>query len=751
MASTEKFINLHHSLAVLTHDDGFIHRDKTHKIQNLVRSCAEQLQVERVSIWRLNDNEDAIFCEQLYLSGENRFESGLVLAKKDYPAYFTALLTNCIINADDANKDLRTAEFSTGYLIPLGITSLLDAPIFFKGLLYGVVCIEHIGPQRHWDIAELSYVASVADSISLINEHENWLSTHEEMALIGRTDALTGLATRRYLQDHIDRVQSIAAVEDKFNALILVGLDDFTAINERLGHKVADDILSYLGVRFEAMAHDEHIFAARVRGDIFGFWLDNIEHTQRITQLVAAIEQIYAKAIPVVTQQPLMLKARMGIVQTPQEGRVSKDPIRCAEVALKRLKESSDTQPLYFSASWVNEIQSQREMEAALLVAFDEHQLKAHYQPLVVAETGNIAGIEALVRWQHPEKGLLSPYHFLPLLADMGLMSRLGDYMLEQACADMRRLIEQGINIQWVSVNLSSDQLYDADLVSKIESLLLKHHLPSTALELEVVEELISQDSELVKAQLQAIDDLGVRLAIDDFGTGYSSLSRLKHLPVSKLKIDKSFVDGLPDSEDDRCIARSIIGLAKGIKVALVAEGVEHQAQAKWLTRHGVDYIQGYFYAKPMAFDDLVKYCRSQQQDAVYKDGRYAIERRGDIIEVVSEHRWDKPTAVKAIADIDQLSKKFCGKPWALLVDARLGDAVSLDVQAFLQQSIEDMVDKGLNCGAYIVGDSETANYQLELVTSEKDTKRRFFHDESHAINWLHQEGFGGIDNDARH
>ncbi len=743
MATIKKFITLHKTLITLTQTYGFIDRDKHYKIQSLVRDCAQQLQVARVSIWHLT--LDTLLCEQLYRRRENDFDSGLILNQKDYPYYFKALKEGALIDANDANQDSRTTEFSESYLSPLGIMSMLDAPIFVKGALYGVVCIEATGQPREWDIAELSYAAAIADKVSLIIEHENWLSTREEIALIKKTDPLTGLANRRHLQIIIEIEHAQALINKQVNqcALILVGIDGFTQVNEKHGHQTADHILSVLSGRFAALGRSDNLLVSRVGGDKFGFWLSQIKHPHHIQNMVDTIASIITTAIDVPGKKTIEITATMGIAQTPQDGALLHDPIRCAEVALKRAKQQAPGAQLYFTSQWIDEIQAQRAMETALLLALDEGQLTPHYQPLVLAETGLIVGIEALVRWQHPDKGIIAPYHFLPLLAEMGLMTRLGDYMLEQACKDMQRLQHLGIAMQWISVNLSAEQLYDEKLTQKLESLLLKYNLPNSALELEVVEELISQESELVKTHLKAIDALGIRLAIDDFGTGYSSLSRLKHLPVSKIKIDKSFVDGLPNSEEDQCIARSIIGLAKGIKVKLVAEGVEHQQQADWLRSQGVDYMQGYLYAKALSFDDLVSYCHTQQDASSMQAGLYSIVRTGDIIKITSQYRWDITVARKAMAELKQLAEGYGGNPWALLIDMREFQSTSLVVQELIKETAQAMVNCGLARSAFVVGESELASYQMELITPVGENyQRRFFHDKTQALNWLSKEGF---------
>lgn len=612
MKNTEKFTLLHSSLMSIAHNSSFIGRNKNYKIQSVIRSCAQQLAVSRVSVWRFSDNANALICEQLYNHKNNHFEQGLMLKKNDYPHYFAALNENRIIAASHAHTDTRTAEFTEDYLKPLSIMSLLDAPIFLQGKIYGALCIEHCDQIKQWDVAELSYAASIADTISLINEHETWLSAREEMASMRKTDQLTGLLNRRYLQEFIDRDLANPVDDQQQRSLILMGVDGFTDINDDRGHHVADNVLAYLGRQFESLSQHAPLIAARIGGDTFGFWLNHCKNDTLLDQYIAKIKAIYTTAIPVATGNPISLTATLGVITRSHSHLHIEEPILYAEEALKRAKEEGRGSIVFFSDEWINETQIRRELEKEIQQAFTNKQLRAYYQPLVCAKTGLTLGIEALVRWDHPIKGMIPPYKFLTTMTEMGLMRRLGEFMLMQACSDMQKLRQLGIDMQWVSVNLSSEQLYDPSTADNIKQLLQRFDLPCSALELEVVEELISQESDTVKTQLAAIDELGVRLAIDDFGTGYSSLSRLKHLPVSKLKIDKSFVDGLPDTEEDKCIANSIIGLAKGIKVDLVAEGVETQNQADWLTQQGVDYIQGYLYAKPMSFEDLALFCRSQ-------------------------------------------------------------------------------------------------------------------------------------------
>ena len=608
----EKFVRLHSSLMALAHANGFIDRDKITRLKAILKQCAEQLDVERASVWLLSESGDSIQCELLYRRCDDDYESGQVLLEKDYPLYFQAINQNRIINANDALQDSRTAEFSDDYLKPLGVVSMLDAPVFFNSKIYGVLCIERTSNTSKWDVVEMSYAASIADTISLINEHEGWADTKQKLDIIERNDSLTDLESRRYFQQRLDADWKKHREPSRIRAMIILGLDDFTKLNDDHGTKIADKVLLRLAEKFKILAFHEQCFITRLGGDTFGFWVPKIDSEQSLKQLIDKINKLVDRPLKITTNITVEVSGSIGVFTYPNKGLEVDSPIRCAEVAMARAKKQQTNKVVFFSAQWMQEIHARRSRQQEMLSAFDEKQLLAYYQPIFSADNQKIIGLEALVRWQHPSKGLLTPFNFLPLVSELGLLTRLGQFMMRQACEDICKLRSAGADIQWVSVNLSADQLYDSGLVADIQRLLKECNLTGDALELEIIEELIGQDSEMVRAQLQAIAKLGVKLSIDDFGTGFSSLSRLKHLPVSKIKIDKSFVDGLPDSIDDQCIVQSIIGLAKGMNLDVVAEGVEYIEQNDWLVAQGCDYIQGYLYARPMDFESVVELCCRQ-------------------------------------------------------------------------------------------------------------------------------------------
>ncbi len=607
MASDEKLINLHQSLMSLIHSHGFIDYPRRAKLKRIARACAQQLKISRVGIWKLDPDHQRIQCELLYLLDKDQFLRGTELFREDYPAYFKAITEDRIIRVDDARTDPRTSEFTPDYLTPNNIYSMLDAPIFAAGKLQGVICLEQVGEKRTWDMAEMSYVASLADCISMLNEQETWLKDREQLEFLEQCDPLTGLEKRPYFQKRLDFDLQDSPDPDRVRALILTGLDFFASINDDYGHKVADTLLKVVAEELIKRTNPSTCRLSRLGGDNFAIWFPELESRRQLNDLLEKLKQIGEKPLNVAEGAEIKVSFSTGVVVYPMDSVTLGSPMRCAELAMYRAKQEDRGGVKYFSAEWLDQMQIRRSLESELIAALDSDQLVAHYQPIYASESLQVIGLEALVRWAHPEKGCIPPAHFLPLAKKLGLMGRLGHYMLHQACRDIKSIRETHPGVKWVSVNISSEQLYDPALSEEIQCILQEYQLPAESLELEIVEELISQDSALVRSQLESLSDLGIRLAIDDFGTGYSSLSRLKHMPVTKLKIDKSFVDGLPDSEDDRCITQSIMGLAKGLQLELVAEGVETERQAEYLRQAGCEYMQGFLFARPMPLSKLLK------------------------------------------------------------------------------------------------------------------------------------------------
>ncbi len=578
------------------------------KLQEILEFAANELDIARAGLWRMNAVQDAITCLLQYERGKHHFSRGAVFRSSDYPKYFAAMHSDRIINADDARKDSRTSEFLESYLRPLNIYSLLDCPTFAGGKLAGVLCLEAEGKIRNWSLLDISFAAAAADAVSAIQEQDLWEEERRYNQFLEQYDSLTGLINRRSFQHRIFR--DMAERPTDRHVLVLLGLDDFTAINDKFGQVIANSVLRSLGERALAVCRSHDCITGRISGDIIGFWLSPLSDDASVENFQKAARAIIEETIETEYGARVRISGTTGVyLHTPGQTTIP-DPILAAEIALKNAKRDNKGGVGVFTERGYRELQDKTRMVEQIHQGLAEGQFVAWYQPVFNAREKLYSGVEALVRWQHPELGLLSPSRFMSLMTEIGKTRELGRAMLRQALGDAARLLREGLDVGRVSVNLSADQLYSSALAGEIHNLLSEHALPGNILEVEVLEELIGRDFDLINEQLTRLRDMGIGISVDDFGTGYSSLSRLKLLPVQKIKIDKSFVDGLPHSVNDQSIVRSIVALGRALQLHLVAEGVETAEQSTWLEHEGVDYLQGFLYAKPMDYAELREFLK---------------------------------------------------------------------------------------------------------------------------------------------
>ena len=608
MVLLDKFLTLQQSLTKLGVQTSDPEKDDSEfKIQAILKSCCELLNVARASVWLFNENKSSIICQCLYIKDKDIFESGLVIPEVAYPEYFKSLNTSRVINADNARTDDRTKEFLDSYLTPLNIMSMLDAPIFKDGQLSGVLCIEQTETFQYWDMAEISYAVSVADCVSLVYAQSKWFSEKQIIRYMERVDPLTCLENRLFFQKRISQDIAYTSLNNKC-AVILIGLDEFTSINTRFSYDFANKLLCEIARRLEVAFASTPYSLSRVGGDLFALWLVDFKLQSELEAVILNIKAQFNDGFKTFTNELINLTASLGVFSCVIKELGDKDPLRKAEIAMLKAKSSGNGSISYFNPVWLIEHQAEALLEHEFVDALANGDIVAFYQPIIKQnyQTSGFA-LEALVRWLHPTKGIISPYVILPIAKRLGLMEELGNVIFEQTCVDIKTFLSAGLDLRKISVNISSEQLFSSQLVDKIKACLKTHQVPTSLVEFEIVEELMAGDFQVLSTQIEKLSDLGVQLSIDDFGTGYSSLSRLKNLKVSKLKIDKSFVDGLPKGEEDICIVRSIIGLAKGMGLQLVAEGVETHEQADWLFENGCDFLQGYLISKPIHSSDIIQ------------------------------------------------------------------------------------------------------------------------------------------------
>lgn len=433
-----------------------------------------------------------------------------------------------------------------------------------------------------------------------------------ELEFLSNHDALTNLPNRRYFGQHLEHVLTLAQREQEKFALFFIDLDQFKQVNDTLGHHIGDELLKRVAARLRNNIRASDTLA-RIGGDEFNILIERVHHLEELEPVVSKYLELFDAPF-MVAGHDLNISASIGVALYPLDGHDSVTLVKNADMAMYKAKESGRNQYYFFSDDLSDKMKKRTAMTRALQTALrDTAQFSLAFQPKVCTRTGLPVSAEALIRWHSPEFGHVPPNDFIPLAEELGLIIPIGEWVLEHACQAFSEMQRQGVRLEQISVNISNVQLGSKQLLPTLRQVIKQSGMGGGQLELEITESYIARDFEGALVVLRELREMGLHLAIDDFGTGYSSMSYLQQLPVTRLKIDKSFVDGLPHSRDSIAISRAIINLAQNFQLQLTAEGVENEAQAEFLKQEGCDEIQGYFYAKPLPLDQFIHFCRSAQ------------------------------------------------------------------------------------------------------------------------------------------
>ena len=425
-------------------------------------------------------------------------------------------------------------------------------------------------------------------------------------------DALTRLPNRMLLRDRLDHAVARARRDGTELALLLIDLDRFKNINETLGHGVGDALLRAVAERMGDRLRASDTLA-RLGGDEFAILLEQDCNAQAASDILArALLEQLAEPLRVDIHW-LYVSASIGIALFPaKDTKNADDLLRHADVALYKAKHRGRNTCEYFDQEMAQHTAERLRLENALRGALAQHQFLVYYQPQVRLDDGTLAGVEALVRWRHPEFGMVSPAEFIPMAEEIGLVGEIGAWVLRESCRQLRAWDAAGLRVPSVSVNLSVQQLERQALIEQVTAALAENKLSPERLELEITESMIMREPERAIKILQALRQLGTAISVDDFGTGYSSLAYIKRLPLNRLKIDRSFVSDIGSDRDDETISCAIIGLCASLKLEAVAEGIETEEQARFLLSKGCPLGQGYLYSRPLPADELLAWARSR-------------------------------------------------------------------------------------------------------------------------------------------
>lgn len=564
----------------------------------------------------------------LILGRERTFTTPLV-GKGPYSEYY-----------DDLSITLDTATYGQGFIVNSVI-------IFISGVLRALALGLVLYLVYHWLLTKplsriIEHLTSInpdrpsEHKIPQLKGHERnelglWINTanqllesiernthlrHEaESSLLrmAQYDFLTGLPNRQKLQEQLDKILTDAGRRQRRVAVLCVGLDDFKSVNEQFTYQAGDKLLLALADRLRA--HSGRLGAlARLGGDQFALVQADIDQPYEAAELAQSIlDDLEAEFA--LDHEGIRLRATIGITLFPEDGDSTEKLLQKAEQTMTLAKTRSRNRYQFYIASVDSEMRRRRELEKDLREALGRNQFHLVYQPQISYRDNRVVGVEALLRWQHPEHGLVPPDLFIPLAEQNGTIIPIGEWVLDQACRQLREWHDLGFTDLRMAVNLSTVQLHHTELPRVVNNLMQIYRLPPRSLEQEVTETGLMEDISTAAQHLLSLRRSGALIAIDDFGTGYSSLSYLKSLPLDKIKIDKSFVQDLLDDDDDATILRAIIQLGKSLGMQVIAEGVETAEQEAYIISEGCHEGQGYHYSKPLQARELAAFLKQSERN----------------------------------------------------------------------------------------------------------------------------------------
>lgn len=452
----------------------------------------------------------------------------------------------------------------------------------------------------------LGYLGAISDISEL-------KAAQIQMEHLAFYDPLTGLANRRLFKNRLDKSIKSVLRSGASVALMFLDMDQFKRINDTLGHDAGDILLKEVAVRLNATVR-ENDTVSRIGGDEFTILLTDVHQTSDVLVVAEKLLRTLAKPIRI-KGQDIVTTVSIGITLTPEDSTDVNTLMKNADLAMYRAKELGRNNYQFFSEDMNHSILEHLALEKELKEAIQREQFTLMFQPKISLFDYHITGVETLIRWQHPDKGLIPPDSFIPVAEETGQILEIGDWVLEQSCRQISSLIRDGVlsASTKVAVNLSAKQFTDPDLADRIRNVIEISQIPPQCLELEITESTLMDDVETAIHIMQEVKETGVSIAIDDFGTGYSSLAYIKRFPIDVLKVDRSFVMDIPQDQNDMAITAAVIAMAHKLSLEVVAEGVETEEQLHFLRRNNCDEGQGYLFSRPLSLGQLYQFLRENE------------------------------------------------------------------------------------------------------------------------------------------
>ncbi len=464
---------------------------------------------------------------------------------------------------------------------------------------YEVGAIDFITKPIKWAVLKHRVKSVVAKVIA-----------ERKVKLLAYRDTLTGLPNRLLFADRLEQAVVRSERTRTSMALMLIDIDDFKLVNDSFGHDAGDKLIKAVGdLISKSLRRADTI--ARLGGDEFAVIIEGIEGPEDAISIADNLTTILEHNVRL-DDQETYTSASIGIAVYPGDGNDARTLLKNADTAMYRAKESGRHCFQFYKPEMSVSAMERLDLENSLKAAFENDEFIIHYQPVIDIHKNEVIGVEALLRWQHPEKGMIQPTDFVSVLEDCGLIVALGEWMIFSVCKQIKLWQDAGLEKQNVSINLSPRQFKEQDLVTLFTQAMAENGIDGGSLSVEVTERTLIDNVGEVEATLKKLRAMGFRILLDDFGTGYASLAYLKEFPVDVVKIDEGFIAGIPDNQDDSAIVDAIAGLTRGLKLALHAEGVENERQLNVLKGLGCQFGQGYYWSKPLPGNEYEQFFMNQ-------------------------------------------------------------------------------------------------------------------------------------------
>ena len=584
--------------------------DFTQSLSTILRTVAEVLDVSSASFWRLTHGPDVLRCESLFDRQSDRFMRdwvGREFPASRFPAYFVPLNNRQPVIVNDARTSRLTTMFA-GDPEWAHVRALLDVPVLVEGDVVGVLCLRH-RETRYWEEDDVGFANTTALMLALAVEAAQRQEAETRIENLAWYDALTGLPNRNLLRETMRDMIMTAANRKRRMAVMLIDLDRFKDVNDTLGHLVGDALIKSAAELLRQTVGDGGV-VARLGGDEFVVLLSEFVHRQEVALLAARVAQALHRT-DLVPRIDTQVSASIGVALFPEHGRDMSTLLKNADAAMYQAKRDGRNQFSFFNPIRYERAAREVQLGIELVKALQAEcpQFICEYQPQIEMTSGRVVGLEALIRWDHPAHGILTPDRFIGVAEISGLSERITRWVLNEVCSQINRWrrVRPEFDVP-VSINVAGREMGSTVLPTLVRSALAKHNIAPHLIVLEITERTLVNETEINNDVLAELASLGVGLVLDDFGTGYSMMGYLKRMPITALKIDQSFIEGIPGDADSRAIVHAMLAVAKHFKLKVVAEGIESLEQVQYMREIGCEFAQGFFYSRSLTADNILEY-----------------------------------------------------------------------------------------------------------------------------------------------